>query len=372
MLPSLDAPGLAAALTLRDLTDPARGPHAMQRLLDDVTAALGLPLRTHRALPIVTARDNYDRLYYPTDAVTRDARYTRWLGPGVLLRSHTTAMIPSALDQLASDTSWDDLVLVCPGLVYRRDCIDRLHVGEPHQLDLWRIARHRRLDRGDLVAMIEAVVTAALPGWRHRCVPAVHPYTTGGLQIDASQDGRDWVEIGECGLAAPAVLADAGLGDATGLAMGLGLDRLVMLRKGIDDIRLLRSRDPRVAAQLLDLSPWRPVSSMPPATRDLSIAVDAGDQLEDLGDRVRAALGDRASSVESVTILSETPHAALPPAARDRLGLGADQKNLLVRVVLRDLDRTLTAKEANQLRDAIYAALHRGKAWQWAGDGVAP
>ena len=97
MSSSLDAPGLAAALTLRDLTDPARGPHAMQRLLDDVVAALGVPARIRRALPIVTARDNYDRLYYPTDAVTRDARYTRWLGPGVLLRSHTSAMIPSRI-----------------------------------------------------------------------------------------------------------------------------------------------------------------------------------------------------------------------------------------------------------------------------------
>jgi phenylalanyl-tRNA synthetase alpha chain len=80
---------------------------------------------------------------------------------------------------------------------------------------------------------------------------------------------------------------------------------------------------------------------------------------------VRAALGDRAAAVEAVTILSETPAAALSPAARERLGLGPDQKNLLVRVVLRDLDRTLTAREANQLRDAIYAALHRGSAWQW-------
>jgi phenylalanyl-tRNA synthetase alpha chain len=364
---SLDAPALAAALTLRDLTDPARGPHAMQLLLDAVTAALGVPLRVHRALPIVTARDNYDRLYYPTDAVTRDARYTRWLGPGVLLRSHTSAMIPSALDALAADADWDDLVLVCPGLVYRRDAIDRLHVGEPHQVDLWRIARHQRLDHADLRAMIAAVVAAALPGWRHRCTPALHPYTVDGLQVDAAPPGvDDWVEIGECGLASPAVLADAGLGAATGLAMGLGLDRLVMLRKGLDDIRLLRSRDPRVAAQLLDLSPWRPVSSMPPARRDLSIAVDAADQAEDLGDRVRAALGDRASAVESVTILSETPGAALSAAARGRLGMAPDQKNLLVRVVLRDLERTLTAREANQLRDAIYAALHRGSAWQWA------
>jgi len=57
---------------------------------------------------------------------------------------------------------------------------------------------------------------------------------------------NEWIEIGECGLASPALLAASGLPAHTGLAMGLGLDRLVMLRKGIDDIRLLRATAPRI------------------------------------------------------------------------------------------------------------------------------
>jgi phenylalanyl-tRNA synthetase alpha chain len=115
-----------------------------------------------------------------------------------------------------------------------------------------------------------------------------------------------------------------------------------------------------------DLAPYRAVSMTPPVLRDLSIAVDADDTAEDLGDRVRGALGDRAAAVESVEVVTETAHDALPAAARARIGLGPGQKNLLVRVVLRDLDRTLTAAEANTLRDRIYAALHRGTVHQWA------
>jgi len=365
----LDTPRLVAALTLRDLTDPAQGAHAMQLLLRAITDALAATwpstvVHVHRASPIVTARDNYDRLYYAPDAVTRDARYTRWLGPGVLLRTQTSAMIPPLLDQLRAEP---DVLLVCPGVVYRRDAIDRLHVGEPHQVDLWRVAHGRALHAADLRAMIDAVVAAALPGWEHRTTATEHPYTVDGLQIDARHPATGaWIEIGECGLASPRVLADAGLGGAGGLAMGLGLDRLVMLRKGLDDIRVLRSTDPRIAAQMLDLAPWRPVSSMPAATRDLSIAVDGDDGVEELGDRVRAALGDRAGDVEAVEILSSTPYQALPAAARDRLGITPGQVNLLVRVVLRALGRTLTTDEANQLRNAIYAALHRGAAMQWA------
>ena len=345
----------------------------MQLLCDSIAGALtlawGAALRVVRTSPVVTARDNYDRLYYPASGVARDARYTRWIGPGVLLRTQTSAVIPPVLDELARDASWRDVLIVSPGLVYRRDCIDRHHVGEPHQVDLWRIRRGGvALGEGDLRAMIGLVVEAALPGWRWRTTPAVHPYTEGGLQIDAAASGDDWLEIGECGLAASRVLADAGLdlANTTGLAMGMGLDRLLMLRKGIPDIRLLRVRDPRIAEQMQDLAPYRVVSAMPPVSRDLSIAVDGDDTAEDLGDRVRSALGERAAAVESVEVVTKTAHDALPVAARARIGLGPDQKNLLVRVVLRDLDRTLTASEANLLRDRIYAALHRGTAHQWA------
>jgi phenylalanyl-tRNA synthetase alpha chain len=362
---------LLRALTLRDLTDPTAGAHAMQLLLADIHAALPAPVVVHRASPIVSIADNYDRLGYPADGAARDARYTRYVCDTALLRTQTSAMIPPLLRELA-DTSPDDVVLSCPGLVYRRDVIDRLHVGEPHQVDLWRIAR-RPLDEEALDAMIRAVVSAALPGRRWRTEPAVHPYTIHGRQIDVDIDGT-WIEIGECGLASPALLAASGLASHGGLAMGLGLDRLVMLRKGIDDIRLLRATDPRIASQLVDLAPYRPVSMMPPVRRDLSIVTAAPDDTEAVGDRVRAALGDRAELVEAVEVLSATPHDALPAAAVARLGVAHGQWNLLVRVTLRALDRTLTHDECNELRDDIYAALHAGTVHHWASrpDGSRP
>lgn len=372
----LDHHQLVSALAIRDLTDPASGPHAIQLVLDSITGALAArwscPIRVHRAVPIVSARDNYDRLYIPPDAVTRDRRYSRWIARDILLRTQTSALVPVALDALARDPDWTDVLVVCPGVVYRRDVIDRHHVGEPHQVDLWRIRRGgAALTGDDLDAMIAAVVAAALPGRTWAATPAVHPYTEAGRQIDVGDpggagSGGGAVEIGECGLAHPRVLADARLDGATGLAMGLGLDRLVMLRKGIPDIRLLRAADPRIAGQMLDLAPYRPVSAMPPAIRDLSIAIDPGDDAETLGDRVRAALGRDAAVVESVTVVSETARADLPPAAIARIGLGPDQRNVLVRVVLRALDRSLPVAEANALRDRIYAALHRGSAHQWA------
>ena len=368
----IDGDALERALSLRDLTDPGAGPHAMQLILRDVRNALEHAWSPHvivdRAHPVVNVADCYDRLHYPPDAAAREARHTRYVEPQRVLRTHTTAMIPPLLERLAAmQQAPRDVLLMCPGLVYRRDTIDRLHVGEPHQCDVWRIRRGRALGPADLREMIVRVLGAALPDAPWRALPRTHPYTQHGLQVDVHV-GSEWVEVLECGVALPDLLAEAGLDPRTwsGLAMGIGLDRLLMLRKGIDDIRLLRADDPRIAGQMLDLSPWRPVSSQPPIRRDLSVAVEADTSPEEIGDRVRAALADDVEWLESVEILSETPADELPDNARARIGLRAGQKNVLLSVVLRHPARSLTRMEANRLRDRVYAAVHEGSAWTWA------
>jgi phenylalanyl-tRNA synthetase alpha chain len=344
-------------LTLRDLTDPYAGGHALQemtaQILGAVSARWPADLVLDRGDRIVDVADNYDHLGYTADARTRDARYTRYVSPDRMLRSQTSALIPPVLRRLAA-AGRDSALIACPGMVYRRDVIDRLHTGTPHQLDLWLLSPVPE----DLPAWIATVVGAALPGVAWRANPASHPYTSDGVEIEARAEGR-WVEIGEGGRAARPVLSGAGLpAYVCGLAMGLGLDRLVMLRKGIPDIRLLRSPDPRVAGQMLDLSPYRPVSSHPPARRDVSVAVRAGMTLQEMGDRVRSVLGPDAHLVEEVAVRSTTAPADLPAAARVRLGIRPGEVNVLLRVVLRDLNGSIPVPAANHLRDRIYEALH--------------
>ena len=371
MLTVLSAEQLGRDLSVRDLSDPAEGPHGIQLVAGHAARALaahwGAQVRWCRGDRIVSVADNYDLLGYDPADITREARYSRYVDARQMLRSHSSALIPPALRALAAEPG-DDVLLVCPALVYRRDSIDRLHTGTPHQLDLWRVtSRAPAMGPADLREMIRVLAGALLPGARYRLEPRTHPYTVGGQQVDVWHDG-EWVEIGECGLAHPQVLRAAGLGsEYSGLALGMGLDRLLMLIKDIPDIRLLRSADPRVAGQMLTLDRYTAVSTRPAISRDLSVAVAAGDLAEDLGDRVRDALGAGAACVESVQIVQRTPASALPEQARRRLGASAGQDNLLVRIVLCDLDRTLTGQEANSLRDRIYAAIHHGSVYQWAG-----
>lgn len=359
---------LHAALVLRDLSDPAQGPHAMALVLDAIDGALttrwGIASRVHRLPAVVTVADNYDRLGFGADAVTRDRRYSRYVGPTVMLRSHTSAGVPDLLNRLSEGDGVDTLH-VLPGLVYRRDAIDRTHTAAPHQLDLWRVRGESSLPRlggGDLEEMVATVVDAVLPGAVWRAVPSPHPYTVEGRQVDVLVDG-EWLELAECGLVSPDLLARCGLDPHSwsGLALGLGLDRALMLRKGIPDIRLLRSTDARIVEQLIDLGPWRPVSAMPPVRRDISIVVPDDADEETLGDRARSAMRSAVDDLEEVAVLAVTPHADLPEAVQRRLGTLPGQANALIRLILRPLERTLTDREANTIRDRVYLALHEGE-----------
>lgn len=366
MHPYLSTSELSSVLQIRDLSDPSQGPHAMQDLLAQSVQALRavwpIPVITHRSNPLVSTRDNYDRLAYSPGAITRDSRYSRHISPTVMMRSHTSAGIPAVLDALRTEHGDYDRLHVLPGLVYRRDQVDRTHVGAPHQLDLWRIGAGRPPGRPELEIMMATVVNAVLPGATWRATPTSHPYTIHGHQIDVLVSGS-WLELAECGLIGTSVLDAAGLDPRRwgGLAMGMGLDRALMLRKGIVDIRLLRSRDPRVKEQMLDLSPYRPVSVLPSVRRDLSIVAEAGIDAETLGDAARTALGADADVLEAVQLLSIHTAEELPRRAGERLRLRAGQVNALVRLTLAPLDRTLTDAEANILRDRVYRSIHRGE-----------
>jgi len=142
----LDALAYQRSLNVRDLTDAALGPHAIQFLvhcaIEALRTAWQCPVVVHRAPPVVTIAENYDDLLYPAEGSSRDARYTRYVSEVSLLRTQTSAMIPRVLPVIRA-AGYSDVLIACPGLTYRRDSIDRLHVGEPHQLDLWRVQQGR-------------------------------------------------------------------------------------------------------------------------------------------------------------------------------------------------------------------------------------
>jgi phenylalanyl-tRNA synthetase alpha chain len=349
------------SLEIEDLTNGLNGKHCihlvMQKIIQNLSLKMNCNAQVHRNSPIVSLSDNYNYLNYPLDGAARNSRYTKYVTDNLILRTQTSSMIPALLSDLSLVNLDKDILLACPGVVYRRDVIDRLHVPNPHQLDLWIISKTVK-DKSDLTKMISLILDNILSGYAYKLTDAVHPYTTEGVQIDVLVDG-EWIEIGECGIAAQSVLNISGE-PIYGLAMGLGLDRITMIVKKIKDIRLLRDKNKKILDQMYDLTPYQDVSKMPVNKKDISIAVNDDLQEEEIGDMVNDACSDYLDYIEEIKVISETKYSSLPQVAINRMGMSAHHKNVLLRIVLRHLTKTITTEEAKIIRNIIYHRLHQG------------
>jgi phenylalanyl-tRNA synthetase alpha chain len=321
-------------------------------------------VRVYRKDPVVTVEDNYDNLLIAFDNISRSSTYTHYVDKTHILRTHTSAHLPGILRELSGQDNWEDIVILLPGLAYHRDVSDKKHVSEVHMLEMWRVVKNsarRPIVKDDLLAVVKGVAATAAPGWQLRIVDSPHPYTKGGIEVNAVKDDRD-IEILECGLIKDEILAHAGLDPNThsGWALGMGLDRLVLTLKGIPDIRYLRSTHPKIAKQMANLELYQEVSHQPAIKRDLSYSVPQKYVEEDICNDIREALGDKLEVLESVEVLSETSYAELPKKIRERLGCQTLQKNVLVRITLRHLERSITNEEANRIYRQIYKKINKG------------
>jgi len=358
------------ALQVSDLTAedaPVHIINMIEKKIEEGIAQLNMgTIREIRGNPVVSIEDNFDKLLFPYDNAGRSSTYTRYVDENHVLRTHTSAHIPQALKKLHDECGDNipDTVFLLPGLVYRRDVIDQKHLDVFHQMDVWTIRENK--DRGpvgreDLLKLVNAIFGSIFKDKKPIVHEAIHPYTLNGIEVYA-QFGESELEVLEAGLAHPEVLRAAGFDPEkySGLALGMGFDRLVMSLKTLPDIRFLRSIDPRISSQMKSLEKFKNVSNQPPISRDMSYCVPKNFTEEDICEEIKNAFGDKDFLIENVSIVSRTNFNDLPPVARERLGASEGQDNVLVKITLRHPDVTLTKAEANSLYDGAYPKLHRG------------
>lgn len=321
-------------------------------------------VKIYRKDPVVSIEDNYDNLLIGKANISRSSTYTHYIDDTHILQTHTSAQIPAILRELAGRDDWKDVVILLPGLAYRRDVTDKKHVGQVQMLEMWRVVKTGQdepIAKDDLLNVVRGVASTAAPGWKLRIIDSPHPYTKQGIEVNAVLGDRD-IEILECGLINDQILANAGLDpkNHSGWALGMGLDRLVMTLKNIPDIRYLRSTNPDIAKQMKDLEKYHEVSNQPAVQRDMSYSVPKDYVEEDINEDIREALGEREHILESVEVMSETAYKDLPEKIQQRLGISSNQKNILVRITLRHLERSLTNNEVNEIYDDIYGKINAG------------
>lgn len=206
---------------------------------------------------IETEYYNFDALNIPTDHPAREGLDSFYLGPGVLLRTHTSPMQVRTMQAHAPP-----IAIVVPGKAYRRDALDARHAPVFHQIEGLLVAPGIHL--GHLKGVLTGLFRELFgPEQAVRFRPSFFPFTEPSAEVDTTCPGcggrgcktcggSGWIEIGGSGMVHPDVLREAGYdpGVVTGWAFGVGPERIAMVRQGIDDIRVLFENDPRVLAQL--------------------------------------------------------------------------------------------------------------------------
>ncbi len=197
---------------------------------------------------------NFELANIPQDHPARDMQDTFYIDPRTLLRTHTTAMQMRELEKAKGELP---IKLICPGKVYRRDDDDATHSHQFMQCEGLVVGEHVTL--ADLKGTLEYMANKMFGNGRKiRFRPSYFPFTEPSVEVDVSCPfcngkgcnvckGSGWIEILGAGMVHPHVLEMNGF-DSTkcsGFAFGVGLERVAMLKYGIDDIRNFYTNDLR-------------------------------------------------------------------------------------------------------------------------------
>jgi phenylalanyl-tRNA synthetase alpha chain len=194
----------------------------------------------------------FDALNTPADHPARDAQDTFYVETDgrPLLRTHTSSVQIRVMKEQKPPVR-----IIVPGRVYRRDTADATHNPTFHQVEGLYV--DKGVTVSDLKGTVEFVFRELMgPKTQIRFRPHYFSYTEPSFEIDFANAltrkmGKDWLEIAGCGMVHPAVLEEVGLDpeEWSGWAFGFGIERIAMLRYGINDIRLFYENDTRFLRQ---------------------------------------------------------------------------------------------------------------------------
>jgi phenylalanyl-tRNA synthetase alpha chain len=202
------------------------------------------------------ARDTQDTFYLKKEEgrmqneEVEGAKRGAGLSPVTLLRTHTSSVQIRVMAKQQPPVR-----IIVPGRVYRRDNADATHNPTFHQVEGLYVDRNVTV--GDLKGTVEFVFKELMGSeTRIRFRPHYFSYTEPSFEIDFSSAltrkmGKEWLEIAGCGMVHPQVFENVGYDPEvwTGWAFGFGIERIAMIRYGINDIRLFYENDVRFLRQ---------------------------------------------------------------------------------------------------------------------------
>ncbi len=199
---------------------------------------------------------NFQALNIPENHPARDTQDTFYITDKILLRSQTSPVQVRTMEHMKPP-----IRIISPGRVYRSDALDSTHSPLFHQLE--GLVVDKGITMGDLKGTLETFAKKMFgEDTRIRFRPHHFPFTEPSAEVDASCfvcggkgcrlcKGEGWIEILGAGMVHPFVLSNCGIDpeEYSGFAFGLGIERITMISRGIDDIRLFYENDQRFLNQ---------------------------------------------------------------------------------------------------------------------------
>jgi phenylalanyl-tRNA synthetase alpha chain len=298
---------------------------------------------------IVSVQDNFDLLNTPKDHPSRRETDTYYITDKDILRTQMTVMWPYYLkDQevLLKLETQGHIEALAPGIVFRKDEIDRKHFPAFHQIDFLYICRKEQkiITQKDLEDVQSDSVKAIFgQSVEYRFLVDSFPFTDPSVQLELKFN-EQWMEVTGAGLVHTQCLKNFGLDYKiyNGWAFSFGVERLAMVKMGISDIRIFWSEDKRITSQFQNLdSQYKEVSKFPMTSRDISFIIDKNINLNNYYEIVR----DYAENlIEEVKLLDKY---------KDKEKFGEDKISYTFRIIYRSPERTLTSKEINEIQEKI-------------------
>lgn len=239
-----------------DVTLPGRGPgrggiHPVTRTIDRITSLLArLGFEVAEGPEVESDYYNFEALNIPPEHPARAEHDTFYFADGHLLRTHTSPVQIRVLEERAPPVR-----IIAPGRVYRCDS-DATHSPMFHQVE--GLLVDRDVAFSDLMGHLEEFLRGFFErdDLEIRFRSSYFPFTVPSAEVDIRFAGeRDehsgWLEVLGCGMVHPNVFQAVGVDDEqwTGYAFGMGVERLAMLRYGVDDLRVFFDNDLRFLRQ---------------------------------------------------------------------------------------------------------------------------
>ncbi|MFD0588466.1 phenylalanine--tRNA ligase subunit alpha [Paenibacillus sp. GCM10027627] len=246
-------------VTLPGKSLPTGAVHPLNKVaqeIEDVFVGLGYSIA--EGPEVETDYYNFEALNLPKNHPARDMQDSFYVTDEILMRTHTS---PVQVRTMKAKEGMTPVKVICPGKVYRRDDDDATHSFQFNQIEGLVIGKGIRMSdlKGTLLQFVQQMFGSQA---QIRLRPSFFPFTEPSAEVDVTcvQCGghgcrmckqTGWLEILGCGMVHPRVLEMGGYDpeEVSGFAFGMGVERIALLKYGIDDIRHFYTNDLRFLGQ---------------------------------------------------------------------------------------------------------------------------